>query len=285
MKIGAQIGLWGYGVTNNLNRALRDISAAGLEGIETFADPWVDQYSNNPIGFSSLLSKFNVVLSGMYYGSDFITPETQHQELEKATIVIRFLRAVNSDFLILNSGSTRKKEGYPVSAYDQLAETMNKVGKIGREHGIKVACHPHVGTMVETRRQLDLLMERLDPDFVGLCPHAFHFLATNTDPYEIYKTYADRVVYVHVSDTTGVDKITEANRLIQQGEDRWEAFKKLNIDSANLGHGEIDQRALMKPLLKAGFDGWIIIEGYDSRSTPLEGIQVAANYLRKEFRI
>jgi sugar phosphate isomerase/epimerase len=285
MKIGAQIGLWGYGVMTNLNGALRDISAAGLEGIETFADPWVDQYGNNPIEFSSLLSKFNVVLSGMYYASDFITPETQHQELEKATIVIQFLRAVNSDFLILHSGSARKKEGYPVSAYDHLADTMNKIGKIGHEHGIKVACHPHVDTMVETRRQLDLLMERLDPDFVGLCLHAYHFLAANTDPYEIYKTYADRVVYIHVSDTTSVDKIAEANRLIQRGKDRSEAYKKLNIESANFGHGEIDQRALMTPLLKAGFDGWIIIEGYDSRSTPLEGIQVAANYLRKEFRI
>jgi len=254
MKIGAQIGLW----KGNLNAALKDISNVELEGIETFTDPWVNLYYDKPSKFHSLLSQFNVTLSGMYYGGDFITPETQTQELKRATKVIRFLKAVGGEFLILNSGSARNEKGYPMSAYDQLAETMNKIGEIGREYSIKVACHPHVGTMVETRKQLDLLMERLNPELVGLCPHAAHFLYTGTDPYDIYKTYADRVVYVHVSDMRGGAP-------------------------TNLGQGEIDQRALMEPLLKAGFDGWIIIEGIDPKSTPLEGIKVAAEYVRKEL--
>ncbi|MEM3041041.1 MAG: sugar phosphate isomerase/epimerase, partial [Nitrososphaerota archaeon] len=185
MKIGAQVGLW----KRNLNMALNDISSAGLEGVETFE---LDEYYDRPHELSSLLDKFNVTLSGMYYGGDFITVETQAQELKRATTAIKFLRDMDGEFLILNSGSGRREGGYTVSAYDQLADTMNKIGKIGREHGINVACHPHVGTMVETRNQLDLLMERLDPSLVGLCPHASHFLYTGTDPYKIYEAYAKR---------------------------------------------------------------------------------------------
>jgi len=40
---------------------------------------------------------------------------------------------------------------------------------------------------------------------------------------------------------------------------------------------------LMRPLLKAGFDGWIVIEGLDPQLTPLESIKISANYLKKEF--
>jgi len=277
MKIGAQVGLW----KRNLNAALNDISSAGLEGIETFE---LGEYYDRPREFSLLLDKFNMTLSGMYYGGDFITPETQAQELKRATTAIKFLRMVDGEFLILNSGSGRKEEGYPISAYEQLADTMNKIGRIASEHGIEVACHPHVGTMVETREQLDVLMERLDPDFVSLCPHASHFLYTGTDPYKIYEAYAKRVLYVHVSDMKGAKKVAEAHRqILEKKRNREELFKEMGIGPASLGQGEIDQRALMSPLLKAGFDGWIIIEGLDPQLTPLESIKISGNYLKKEF--
>jgi inosose dehydratase len=277
MKIGAQVGLW----KGNLNGALQDIQSAGLEGIETFE---LGEYYNKPNELKSLLNKYNVTLTGMYYGGDFITPETQKQELKKATTAIEFLPKVNGEFLILNSGSNRKEEGYPILAYDRLADTMNKIGKIGRDYGINVAVHPHFGTMVETRKQVDTLMERLDPDLVSLCPHASHFLYTGTNPYKIYKVYAKHVIYVHVSDMKGIDKITEAYKQIRKKKrGRDEVFKEMKIRSTNLGQGEIDQKALMKPLLKAGFNGWIIIEGLDPENTPQEGIEISANYLRKEF--
>lgn len=277
MKIGAQVGLW----KRNLNEALRDIQSAGLEGIETFE---LGEYYSKPSELKSLLNKHNVALTGMYYEGDFITPETQKQELKKATTAIKFLPKVNGEFLILNSGSGRKEEGYPILAYDHLADTMNKIGKKGREHGINVAVHPHFGTMVETRKQLDTLMERLDPDLVSLCPHASHFLYTGTDPYKIYKAYAERVIYVHVADMKGIDRITEAyEQMCEKKRSREEVFKEMKISSTNLGQGEIDQKALMKPLLKAGFNGWTIIESLDPETAPQEGIGTSANYLRKEF--
>lgn len=277
MKIGAQVGLW----KRNLKEALQDIQYAGLEGIETFE---LGEYYSKPNELKLLLKKHNVALTGMYYAGDFITPETQKQELKKATTAIEFLPKVNGEFLVLNSGSSRKEEGYPVSAYDHLADTMNKIGKIGCEYGVNVAVHPHFGTMVETRKQLDTLMERLDPDLVSLCLHASHFLYTETDPYKIYEVYAKRVIYVHVSDMKGVNKIKKAcEQMHWKKRSREEVFKEMRISQTNLGQGEIDQKALMKPLLKAGFNGWIIIETLDPETTLREGIKISANYLKKEF--
>jgi inosose dehydratase len=277
MKIGAQVGLW----NRNLNVALQDIQSAGLEGIETFE---LGEYYSKPNELKSLLNKYNVALTGMYYYGDFITPETQKQELKKATAAIEFLPKVNGEFLVLNSGSDRKEEGYPILAYDRLADSMNKIGKIGHEYGVNVAVHPHFGTMVETRKQLDTLMERLDPDLVSLCLHAVHFLFTGTNPYKIYTAYAKNVIYVHVSDTKGIAKIAEAYEQIRKKlRNREEVFKEMKIKPTNLGQGEIDQKALMKPLLKAGFNGWIIIEGLDPENKPKDGLEISANYLKKEF--
>lgn len=253
MKIGCQIGMWG----RNLKKAMSDISAAGLEGIETFG---LEEYYDTPKRFRVLLDEFGITLSGIYHdASDFITPELRYRALEKATAAIKFLKSVNGKFLILHSGSAKKKEDYPISAYNHLAETMNQIGKIGHKYGIGVACHPHVGTMVENKEKLAILMERLDSDLVGLCPHAVHWLLAGADPYEIYRIYANRVTYLHVSDRAADGK------------------------GVSVGEGEIDQQALMKPLQAAGFDGWVIIEGTNKDVSVKQSIKISAQYLKKEF--
>jgi len=254
MKIGCHIGLWG----RNLKKAMSDISAAGLEGIETFG---LEEYYDTPKRFRVLLDEFGITLSGIYHdASDFITPELRYRALEKAAAAIKFLKSVNGKFLILHSGSVKKKEGYPISAYDYLAETMNQIGKIGHKYGIGVACHPHVGTMVENKEELTILMERLDSDLVGLCPHAIHWLLVGADPYEIYRIYANRVTYLHVSDRAADGK-----------------------ENVSVGRGKVDQRALMDPLQVAGFDGWVIIESKNEDIPIQESIKISAQYLKKEF--
>jgi len=252
MRIGCQVGLWG----RNLKDAMSDISAVGLEGIETFG---LEEYYDKPERFHALLDKFGLTLSGIYHNDNFITPELQPQTLQKATAIIKFLKVVGGEFIVLHSGGVKKKEGYPISVYDQLTNTMNQIGKIGYKYGIKVACHPHMGTMVENREELTILMERLNPDLVGLCPHAAHWLRVGVDPYEIYRTYANRVSYVHVSD------------------------QEVDGKGVHVGEGKINQRALMKPLQTAGFDGWVIIEGRNEDVPVKESIKISAQYLRKEF--
>jgi len=228
----------------------------GLKGIETFGR---EQYHDAPERLRELLDEFSVTLCGIYHSSDFVTPEAHSSTLAKATAVIRFLQAVSGEFLILNSGSAKKKEGYPISAYDHLAKTMNQIGSTAHKYGIKVVCHPHIGTMVENREELTILMERLNPNLVGLCPHAAHWVNVGVDPYEIYQTYARRVTYLHVSDQTADDR------------------------GVSVGQGKIDQSALMKPLQAAKFDGWVIIESKDEDVPVRESINSSAQYIKKEF--
>lgn len=250
MKIGCHDSAW----NQDVEKAMSDISALGLEGMETFG---LEEYYDNPQRFRALLDKFGLTLSGIYHHPEL--PEAQSQALEKASAAVRFLKAVKGEFLILQSGGFRIKGGHPISVYDQLTDTMNKIGRIGQKYGIKVALHPHIGTMGQTREELTIFMQRLDPDLVGLCPDIAHWIRAGVDPYEICQTYADRVSYVHVKDLGADDK------------------------AVSIGQGGIDQRAFMKPILAAGFDGWIIIECRDEDLPVKESMKISGEYLKKEF--
>lgn len=287
MKIGAQILLW----QGNMEAALKDISASELDGIETFAQPTLEQFGEKTNEFRSLLKQNNISLSGMYYIDDLILAENQPQVIKNSTKAIQFLRDVGGEFLIIHpqwlkiGDKVLNKEFLPSSTYNRLASIMNDIGKIALDYGVKAVFHPHVDTLVENRDELDKIMRLLNPDLVGLCFHAAHFIRNNSNAYQISKDYADRIIYVHVSDMKGINKIPEALDLARkEGRDLMEVMRELGVRPVNLGMGEIDQYMLIKPIIEAGFNGWIIIEGKDPESTSIEALKISSEYLKSMLK-
>ncbi|MGB2820079.1 MAG: sugar phosphate isomerase/epimerase, partial [Phycisphaerae bacterium] len=144
--------------------------------------------------------------------------------------------------------------------FAHLAGLFNRIGAEAGEIGISVVMHPHQKCQVETPADVDRLAAAgLDWTRVGLCVHAVHQHLIDADPYEIHEKHAAHVRYAHMGDS--------------------DADKK----AALLGEGALDQEWLMRPLLEAGFDGWLIIECGKEGVTPEDYTANAIAYMKRTW--
>ena len=257
MKIGCQIGVWGGSAVD----AARGMGAAGIAGIEVFTGHIVPYYGMEREG-RDFLADNNIELSGAYFGNEkFISPEAEEDVVSEAQAAAKFLGAVGSRFIILNGGVSKdqKPDGFSDDDFKQLGKAMNSIGEVAQEYGVAACVHPHAGCMVESPNDLDRLLEHLDTSLVGLCLHSAHQVIAGYDPYEMYEKHAALVTYLHIGEI---------------GADR---------KGALLGEGTLDQKRLMKAILDAGYDGWIIIESSKQGVPPKDYVLHARNYIEEEL--
>lgn len=255
MKIGCQIGVWG----GNPEEAARGMSAIGIEGIEIFTNH-LDPYYGLENKVKDFLNERRIALTGAYFNSEkFISPDAEENVVSEASKAAEFLGKIGSPFIILNGGVSKnqKPEGFNDKDFRQLAKTMNAIGEAAKKYGVSACMHPHVGCMIESPADLDKLLENLDTSLVGLCLHAAHQFIAGFDPYAMYEKHAKLVKYLHIGEVS--------------------ADKK----GALLGEGALDQKRLIKPLIDAGYDGWIIIESGKQGVSPIDYVMHARMYIKE----
>jgi inosose dehydratase len=90
--------------------------------------------------------------------------------------------------------------GQDATRLGKMATTLARIGEETRKRGATSCLRPHVGTWIETRQELDRLMERLDPDVVALGPDTGHLAWAEVDPIDVVRTYGRRVKAAHIKD-------------------------------------------------------------------------------------
>jgi inosose dehydratase len=188
--------------------------------------------------------------------------------LAKTRVVTRFLHSLGAPILVCGGGPPEGSEKRTAADYRDFAERLHEIGRYSADLGIRTVYHPHLDTFVETREQLDQLMQALNADIVGLCIDPAHFQVKRSDPVDIFRTYASAIDFVHLKDCTG-DETT------LRGYDRYRAF-------APLGTGMIDLHGIMAALLAAEYAGLVIVE-LDYSEQPDDDCRRAAAYIREEL--
>jgi len=259
MRIGCQVNMW---KNDDVEQVIPAAGETGVKGIELFVKH-IKPYYARPDALAELLRSAGLALSGAYFNSGgFIDPDAEESVLQEAHDACAFLAKVGAGYLILNGGVHKGQPPRTFSEADfgQLARVFNRIGADARDSGVKAVTHPHMGCMVETPADVSRLLDSgLDRELVGLCVHAAHQLKAGADPYEIYEKHASWVRYVHAGDANADGK------------------------GAFLEEGVLDQQRLMKPLLEAGYDGWVIIECGRPGTEPEEYAANAAAYLTAQW--
>ena len=259
MRTGCQVGMWRGGALEDVIAA---IGGVGVQGVETFVSQ-LTPYYGEPGRFRAVLDAAGLQLSGAYFNStDFITPAAEDAVAGEAAAACDFLRAVGGEFLVVNGGVGKADPAQTFSDDDfaRLAAVLSRIGAVAAERGVGAVVHPHQKCMVESPADVDRLVAAgVDRGVMGLCVHASHQLNIGADPYAIYETYGAWVRYVHVGDATAEGK------------------------GALLDEGVLDQERLMRPLLDAGFDGWIILECGKEGLAPEDYARRTVAYLKSTW--
>ena len=158
-----------------------------------------------------------------------------------------------------------------------LCEGLNKLGELAADKGMKLVYHHHMGTVVQTEAEIDLLMDRTDPSLVYLLFDSGHLAYSGEDYMSVLNKYAARIKHVHLKDIRPevVAKVKAEKLSFLQG---------VRLGTFTVpGDGSIDFAPIFKVLDSTGYEGWMLVEAEQDPAiaNPFEYALKARNYIRQ----
>jgi inosose dehydratase len=160
-----------------------------------------------------------------------------------------------------------------------LADGIHTLARACEPLGVRLAVHPHAGSYVETREELDVLLHSTDPSALGLCVDAGHLVYGGADPVEVVRTFGSRIRYIHIKD---VDPAVLAD-CRHEGIGFLDALRRYIF--CGLGKGCVDLGGFVEGLRRASFAGWMVVEEDTSPDLPLVAARRNRRYLQERFGI
>lgn len=132
-----------------------------------------------------------------------------------------------------------------------LCANLDRLSTAASARGLTAALHPHVGTLVERPDEVDRV---LSGSSIGLCLDTGHLLAGGTDPLELARRAADRVVHVHLKDVDAA-----AAGRVRAGEVGYHEAVRTGMYTP-LGAGDASVGEVVATLESTGYAGWYVLE-------------------------
>ena len=132
-----------------------------------------------------------------------------------------------------------------------LGEGLAQVDAICARYGLTQVLHPHVGTLVETKADIELALAHTD---VKWCLDTGHLYIGGVDPVGFARENADRVGLVHLKDVDA----SVADRLMA-GELSLIQAVQAGLFTP-LGEGDVAVGDAILALEERGYSGWYILE-------------------------
>jgi len=269
-------------------QVLADISQAGYAGAP--AGPKKGQSDNDIL---ALYSQHNLQPAPGYLGVDFWDPAQEKAIIGRAKAFSGFAQTAGLTEMYVAAGgftnyttargmtrmqiagNVKPEDGMTDAEYAQFAKVLNQVGEIMLTKGVRSCFHNHVGSVIETRAEIDKLFSMVDRDVVFMGPDTGHLAWAGADVLEFCREYGSSIKTIHIKD------INQA--VMDEGiAAEWDymTFSEKGIWT-ELGLGAIDFPGLFDILADAGFDGWIIVEtDVTQQESPLKSATMSREYLQ-----
>lgn len=154
-----------------------------------------------------------------------------------------------------NAGRIRPEHGLTQDQWDTFVDGVHRIAQSVRdETGLRTVFHHHCAGYIETPEEVDMLMQRTDPNLVGLCFDTGHYRFGGGDPLDIFDKHSERIWHVHFKDCH--PEIATRSR-----QDDWDYFQSVGKGVfCELGQGDVDFPAFIAELRSRNYDGWIVVE-------------------------
>jgi len=239
---------WGYQLSPQ--RVLVEMRDVGLSATELGPE---DFLPSDPDELRALLDSFGLSCVGTF--APVVLHDAGHDPVSDLVGPLDALVACGADVLVLAAATgTDGYDSRPALDDDQWATLLGNLDRLAAaaaEKGVLAVLHPHVGTMIETRSEVDRVLAGSQ---VKLCLDTGHLLIGGTDPLQLAREVPRRIAHAHLKD---VDAALAAQ--VQAGELTYtEAVAKGMYTP--LGVGDIDIAGIVTALRSNGFDGWFVME-------------------------
>jgi inosose dehydratase len=243
-----------------LETCLAEAKEAGAEGME-----FGHKFPREGAALKTTLASFGMVFVGGWYSTELLK-RSAREEFYAAKAHVAMTKGAGSNIVIAaeTSNAIHGDRSKPLSQRPRLAKgdwkefgaKMTEFAERLAEEGLKLCYHHHMGTIVQSERDIDALMAHTKPP-VHLLLDTGHARWGGADPAGLARAYRSRIGHVHCKDVREV-KMRESNAgdwsfldsILGMGKD-------LGVYTVP-GDGLIDYAAVFKEL--PGYSGWVVLE-------------------------
>lgn len=249
-----------------LEQSFRDCKYLGYDYVENFAFIR-DFFADDPQALVRLAESCGVKLVNLYGHFSFdveASLETAKKQIDfMAEIGVPWFNCQNQGF---GDGGPSERP-LNTGMLDATCEIANRLGAYAKEKGVTVCFHPHYGTCVFTREDIDYFAAHTDPDAVSFCFDTAHTTLAGIDPVELIHRYGSRIAFMHLKDVDTY-ALTKA-----EGSAKMATFRAL-------GHGTVNFPAVMAALEEEGYDGVLCVELDRPEVNNFHSAEVSRTYIR-----
>lgn len=274
------------GEAAGFEQVLDEMQATGYEGTEL--GDW-DFMPTDPAALKDELDARQLEMLAAFVPVDLSDPEAHASGVEVAVRTAKLLAAVaENPFIVLaddngknttrtqHAGRIKPEHGLTDEQWEIFAQGAQRVAHAVYDHtGVLTVFHHHCAGFVETPAEVEKLLSLTDPDVLGLCFDAGHYMFGGGDPVAGLRKHANRIWHVHFKDC-------HSEIAAQSRAEAWDYFKSVRRGIfCELGQGAVDFPALKAILNELGYDGWIVVEQdvLPGMGTPKDSAQRNRDYL------
>ena len=240
-----------------LETCLTQAREAGYDGVELG-----HKFPRDAAILGPLLEKHGLTLVSGWYSArllergaeDEFAAMADHLALLKALkcevmVVAEVTNCVHSD----RQTRLSRRPQLAAARWPEFGNRLTQLAKLMRTAGMRLAYHHHMGTVVQSGPDIDLLMNHVGEE-VELLLDTGHLTFAGDDPMRVASTYGKRIAHVHCKDVR-----------------RDVLMRCLNRDTSFLdavlqgvftvpGDGCVDYARVLPQIMAADYRGWWVVE-------------------------
>jgi inosose dehydratase len=213
-----------------------------------------------------VLNKRGLAMLSSFVPVDLADPSSARSVIEHIRKVGKLLAALEAPYLVLADAESPERQNLAgrvptdgsrslnAGQWRGVAQLVGEAERVAADFGLDLVFHPHVGTHVETPREVECFFDAVSGTKTGLCLDTGHCYYGGGDPVSEAQRYRALLRYTHIKDINR-SVLDEARR------------KGLNFGQAveagvftPIGEGCVDFPAFFRTLLHIDYSGWMVVE-------------------------
>jgi inosose dehydratase len=270
------------GGATTLETCLRESRKAGFSGTETGV-----KFPMNARALRPKLEEHRLKLVSGWFSGELLKRSVA-AEKDRILAQMETFKALGAPVLVYaeTTGTVQNKMDVGLSKRPRLdaadfpayGRKLTQLAEWMAEFGVAMTYHHHMGTVIETEREIDLLMANTGAA-VGLLLDSGHLTFAGGNVVETTRRHGRRINHVH-----GKDLRWEVLKAARQ---RDQSFLAAILDGVFTvpGDGFIDFHAFARVLHEIGYEGWVVVEAEQDpdKAPPYEYALMGRRHLTAAF--
>lgn len=238
-----------------LETCLAEAREAGFEGMELG-----HKFPRAPAALRAALAPFGLACVSGWYSAELLRHDSA-TELASLRPHLDLLKAMGANVLVFAETSNAihgdrtmplsRRPVLPTADWAEFGRRMTAVADATLKEGVRLVYHHHMGTVVQSREDIDALMAATGPS-VHLLLDTGHATWAGADPTALARTYRSRISHVHTKDVRPAVMAEATAR-------DWSFLDSVLAGVYTVpGDGMVDFVSVFREL--PGYAGWVVVE-------------------------